>query len=375
MDTISHLHLFEQMQNGFHFVHPANHLTNHRNNYHYATYPLKSSSTVPYTTLSATNGTYHPTDKEHDTHNDHLNNSISSSNLLNSTGVSASAMHSAASSLMDSMTGGSVNPNRFFSQCSNLGTPNSHSVGSKLLLKPGTGGGMSLGLSNGGLPHHHPSANVLGSSNGGMNVLGMMNSTSANHNSSTTSGLLIGGPLSAGSLSGSSSVSSALNGGGSGKKHHVDKHSDEYKRRRERNNIAVRKSREKAKQRSRETEKKVNELYSENDSLKQKLSLVSKECRVLRQLLANYGVVPEVIERELQSSLKSDELQQQLLHQQAAGAQHLQLHQQSSSVTLHQTVTHQHLQHLQQQTNLFQQLHPAAAHFSSHNQSQHLSHY
>lgn len=286
-------------------------------------------------------------------------------------------MHSAASSLMDSMTGGSVNPNRFFSQCSNLGTQNSHSVSSKLLLKPGTGGGMSIGLSNGGLPHHHGSSNVLGSSNGGMNMLGnMMNSAGVNHNSSNTSGLLSGGPLSAGSLSGSSSVSSALNGGG-GKKHHVDKNSDDYKRRRERNNIAVRKSREKAKQRSRETEKKVNELYSENDNLKQKLNLVSKECRVLRQLLANYGVLPEVIERELQSSLKSDELQQQLLQQQAAGAQHLQqLHQQTSSVTtLHQTVTHQHLQHLQQQTNLFQQLHPAAAHFSSHNQSQHLSHY
>lgn len=327
-------------------------------------------------------------DKEHDSHSDQL--ASSSSNLLNSAGVSASAMHSAASSLMDSMTGNSVNTNRFFSQCSNLNQLNSQaghsSMTSKLLLKPGAGG-MSIGLANGSLPHHQ--ANVLAaSSNGGMNMLGnmMMGGTGATNNSSTTSGLLSGGPLSAGSLSGSSSVSSALNGGT--KKHHVDKHSDEYKRRRERNNIAVRKSREKAKQRSRETEKKVNELYSENDSLKQKLSLMSKECRVLRQLLANYGVLPDVIERELQSILKSDELQQQLLqqqaaaqHQQAASAaaaagQHLQLHQQNTSVTLHQTVTHQHLQHLQQQTNLFQQLHhPAAAHFSSHNQSQHLSHY
>lgn len=40
-------------------------------------------------------------------------------------------------------------------------------------------------------------------------------------------------------------------------KKNVDKGSDEYKRRRERNNIAVRKSREKAKARSRETEERV----------------------------------------------------------------------------------------------------------------------
>ena len=42
-----------------------------------------------------------------------------------------------------------------------------------------------------------------------------------------------------------------------GCKKNVDKSSDEYKRRRERNNIAVRKSREKAKMRSRETEERV----------------------------------------------------------------------------------------------------------------------
>ena len=353
MDSISHLHLFEQIQN----VH--------------AYHSLKCRP--PPDNLAD-----RPADKEHDAHGDHL---ASSSNLLNSTGVSANAMHSAASSLMDSMTGGS-NTQRFFSQCSNLNTPTNHSVTSKLLLKPGAGG-MSIGLANSSLPHHQT---VLGSSNGGMNMLGsmMMNSGSANNNSSTTSGLLSGGPLSAGSLSGSSSVSSALNGGT--KKHHVDKHSDEYKRRRERNNIAVRKSREKAKQRSRETEKKVNELYSENDSLRQKLSQMTRKVQILRQLLGNYGVQQDMIDRELESILKSDELQQQLLQQQAAAAQHQQaagqhlqqLHQQNTtvnSVTLHQTVTHQHLQHLQQQTNLFQQLHPAAAHFSSHNQSQHLSHY
>uniref|UniRef100_T1IJ14 BZIP domain-containing protein n=1 Tax=Strigamia maritima TaxID=126957 RepID=T1IJ14_STRMM len=50
----------------------------------------------------------------------------------------------------------------------------------------------------------------------------------------------------------------------------VDKSSDEYRRRRERNNIAVRKSREKAKQRSKDTESKVKDLQRENDRLQKK---------------------------------------------------------------------------------------------------------
>lgn len=159
--------------------------------------------------------------------------------------LSAAANSVAASTLMDN----SLNTNRFLSnQCSNS---NSFTT-SKLLLKQSTANGMSLaGLGNGTLPNHHHASNVLSNSNGStMNMLGnmMINNQQNNlNNSNTTSGLLTGGPLSSGSLSGSSSVSSALNGlgGNGGKKHHVDKHSDEYKRRRERNNIAVRKSREK----------------------------------------------------------------------------------------------------------------------------------
>lgn len=48
----------------------------------------------------------------------------------------------------------------------------------------------------------------------------------------------------------------------------VDKGTDEYRRRRERNNIAVRKSREKAKKRAHDVEKKMKELQKENDSLR-----------------------------------------------------------------------------------------------------------
>lgn len=56
----------------------------------------------------------------------------------------------------------------------------------------------------------------------------------------------------------------------------VDKTSEEYRRRRERNNIAVRKSREKAKQRTRDTERKVTELNRENEGLRKKVEMLTK---------------------------------------------------------------------------------------------------
>lgn len=89
----------------------------------------------------------------------------------------------------------------------------------------------------------------------------------------------------------------------------VDKASDEYRRRRERNNIAVRKSREKAKIRSRETEEKVKLLVKENERLQKRIELLSEELNVLRSLFANVGVVPEHLHREINRHL--DTVQQQ----------------------------------------------------------------
>lgn len=86
----------------------------------------------------------------------------------------------------------------------------------------------------------------------------------------------------------------------------VDKASDEYKKRRERNNIAVRKSREKAKLRSRETEKKVSELARENDGLRKKVDMLSKELNVLKSLLTNVGVPPESVDTEIAKGLGMD---------------------------------------------------------------------
>ncbi|XP_012216250.1 CCAAT/enhancer-binding protein [Linepithema humile] len=88
----------------------------------------------------------------------------------------------------------------------------------------------------------------------------------------------------------------------------IDKASDEYRRRRERNNIAVRKSREKAKVRSRETEEKVKLLVKDNDLLKKRIELLTEELNVLRSLFSSVGVAPEQLHRELSRHL--DQFQQ-----------------------------------------------------------------
>lgn len=109
--------------------------------------------------------------------------------------------------------------------------------------------------------------------------------------------------------------SGSKGGGGSGSsgshkssKKHADKGSDEYKKRRERNNIAVRKSREKAKQRSRETEKRVSELMRDNDSLRKRVDLLGNQLNVLKTLLTNVGVPSESVENEIARSLQLDGL-------------------------------------------------------------------
>ncbi|KAM5135294.1 CCAAT/enhancer-binding protein beta [Mantella aurantiaca] len=96
---------------------------------------------------------------------------------------------------------------------------------------------------------------------------------------------------SSGNLSSASSCSppgtpspAPRNGGGSKHKKTLDKHSDEYKVRRERNNIAVRKSRDKAKIRNMETQHKVLELTAENEKLQKRVEQLSRELGTLRNL-------------------------------------------------------------------------------------------
>jgi len=63
----------------------------------------------------------------------------------------------------------------------------------------------------------------------------------------------------------------------------------EYKQKRERNNIAVRKSRLKTKQKNRELQDKVGELQGENSSLKKRVEMLTKELTVLKSLFTNVG--------------------------------------------------------------------------------------
>lgn len=69
--------------------------------------------------------------------------------------------------------------------------------------------------------------------------------------------------------------------GGKHKKQ-VDKSSPEYRLRRERNNVAVRKSRDKAKMRNLETQQKVVELTTDNDRLRRRVEHLTRELDTLR---------------------------------------------------------------------------------------------
>ncbi|XP_037096446.1 CCAAT/enhancer-binding protein beta [Syngnathus acus] len=72
-------------------------------------------------------------------------------------------------------------------------------------------------------------------------------------------------------------------------KKRLDKDSEEYRQRRERNNLAVRKSRDKAKMRNLETQHKVLELAAENDRLQKRVEQLSRELATLRNLLSATG--------------------------------------------------------------------------------------
>jgi len=68
-----------------------------------------------------------------------------------------------------------------------------------------------------------------------------------------------------------------------------DKDSDEYKQKRYKNNIAVRRSREKSKAKSVALQGKVKELTDENQRLNKRVELLTKELTVLKSLFTNVG--------------------------------------------------------------------------------------
>ncbi|MFT7817294.1 CCAAT/enhancer-binding protein gamma-like [Arapaima gigas] len=73
------------------------------------------------------------------------------------------------------------------------------------------------------------------------------------------------------------------------KKTITDKESEEYRQRRERNNLAVKKSRMRSKQKAQDTQQRVNELKEENERLEAKIKLLSKELSVLKDLFLEHA--------------------------------------------------------------------------------------
>lgn len=76
----------------------------------------------------------------------------------------------------------------------------------------------------------------------------------------------------------------------------LPKSSEEYRQRRERNNAAVKKSRFKSKQKTLETQKRVEKLKEENGHLERRLEALSRELNFMRALFVPRRETQEVSE-------------------------------------------------------------------------------
>lgn len=82
------------------------------------------------------------------------------------------------------------------------------------------------------------------------------------------------------------------------KRRQPEKHSDEYLKKRERNNVAVKKSRQKSRVKQKETLQLVMQLREENADLEEKVTILSKELDVLKCLfLSHAAAVKEEVEK------------------------------------------------------------------------------
>ncbi|XP_076449759.1 uncharacterized protein LOC143286076 [Babylonia areolata] len=116
-------------------------------------------------------------------------------------------------------------------------------------------------------------------------------------------------PRSTRSMSESSTATSTVpdsprpSGKGRSKRRQVPKDSNEYKEKRARNNIAVRKSRAKAKEKQRMTEDRVKELMEVNENLQKRLEMLTKEVTVLKGLFINVGAsLPDDFSKLMEAS-------------------------------------------------------------------------
>lgn len=75
-------------------------------------------------------------------------------------------------------------------------------------------------------------------------------------------------------------------------KRYINKDSAEYRLRRERNNIAVRKSRDKARRRIMLTQQRAQQLQEENQKLQLRIGQLTQELDTLRHILAQRHLHP-----------------------------------------------------------------------------------
>ena len=75
----------------------------------------------------------------------------------------------------------------------------------------------------------------------------------------------------------------------------------DYEIRRQRNNDAVRKSREKARERAREVQNRIKALRTENEKLEENKKLLSKELSILKEMFLAYnsGATGKLMFRQL----------------------------------------------------------------------------
>jgi len=79
----------------------------------------------------------------------------------------------------------------------------------------------------------------------------------------------------------------------------IDKDSEEYRRRRQLNNIAVKKSREKAKNETRRTVQRLNALTVDKERLERRVEQLTKELQFLHGVFTKFADIPEPVRSEM----------------------------------------------------------------------------
>jgi len=79
----------------------------------------------------------------------------------------------------------------------------------------------------------------------------------------------------------------------------IDKDSEEYRRRRQLNNVAVKKSREKAKQEARQTVQRLNLLSADKERLERRVEQLTKELQFLHGVFTKFADIPEPVRSEM----------------------------------------------------------------------------